>query len=830
MPQRSSVVLLILIDGLRHDYVNEKTSPFLYNLALRNVTGKIRETFAFQLRPAFFAGLYPEACDVAHMYMYDPANSPFAAGIDQGVTTYQELDRIARKIEAERGHTASSIYSYSPEIPLNLLRYFTLSEKYDIQDPGSLGQHGTLFDKLRQADKKWLWIAYPTHDQTTTAICQVFNSKIDQEDYAFIYLHFAEVDWAGHEYGPGSTQQQAALSQVDTAIRDIYSAVNRRYANVKSLVFGDHGMVAIKNTVDIEERLKNLPLKLEQDYVYFLDSTQARFWFRNELARQVITEMLEGMPDGQTLTDDDLSRLHFRFPHNKFGDLIWVAGDSRVIFPNFFQRNKPPVGMHGYLPEVVDNWAAFILTGVERNISLPDPLDLVEVYPALLEMLELTDVSLSASLADSELAQMAATSASPLDLSIVIPTYNRAERLKNCLFHLQDQSHPHQRFEIVIVDDGSQDSTATIVADFAKQADIPTRYCYQENRGPAAARNQGILAARGKIILFLGDDTYANVHLVEAHLQAHSRWPEIGAAIVGHVEVIPERAMFPFEMWNHRAGAQFAFDLIENADNLNFNFFYTSNASVKARMLRTHGLFDENFESALFEDTELACRLQSQGLLLKYSSEAVVHHDHPTDLSIFVDRQHKAGQIAVRLWEKFPSTRILVTPNWCNPLLLVSQEEIQKLVQWAEKTNAALAAEQIPAADRARKTDDLLDLSRLILDRYYALGFLEAIKLSNARVTHPDELPPQIVFSIKESKRLHEDQKWLGETLVRVIEERDELLPFKPKYEQLMFERGRVFVRAGRWVQDLSDKIILALPRPVRNTYFKLRGLPAPGN
>lgn len=90
-------------------------------------------------------------------------------------------------------------------------------------------------------------------------------------------------------------------------------------------------------------------------------------------------------------------------------------------------------------------------------------------------------------------------------LSVIIPTFNRSELLLLALASVVAQTvRPH---EIIVVDDGSTDATQDVLADFARQhADIELRVLRQENRGPSAARNAGVMAARGELIAFLDDD------------------------------------------------------------------------------------------------------------------------------------------------------------------------------------------------------------------------------------------------------------------------------------------------------------------------------------
>jgi hypothetical protein len=100
---------------------------------------------------------------------------------------------------------------------------------------------------------------------------------------------------------------------------------------------------------------------------------------------------------------------------------------------------------------------------------------------------------------------------------------------------------------------------------------------------------------------------------------------------------------------------QFAFDDIRRMPRLDYRFFYTSNVSVKRGFLTTTGtLFDTTFRYAAFEDTELAYRLQQQGLTLHYVDGARAAHDHVIDVEGFVRREERAGEMAVNLYRKHP--------------------------------------------------------------------------------------------------------------------------------------------------------------------------------
>lgn len=97
-------------------------------------------------------------------------------------------------------------------------------------------------------------------------------------------------------------------------------------------------------------------------------------------------------------------------------------------------------------------------------------------------------------------------------VSIIVPTYNRAELLPLSLESIRAQTWDD--WELIIVDDGGQDDTAAVVEEFATSIPQPVRYVWRENGGPALARNSGLDVAQGKYVAFLdSDDRWLPHHL-----------------------------------------------------------------------------------------------------------------------------------------------------------------------------------------------------------------------------------------------------------------------------------------------------------------------------
>jgi glycosyltransferase involved in cell wall biosynthesis len=213
-----------------------------------------------------------------------------------------------------------------------------------------------------------------------------------------------------------------------------------------------------------------------------------------------------------------------------------------------------------------------------------------------------------------------------MSVSVIIPTYNRAEVLRKTLQGYAEQCGDHRLLEVLVVDDGSRDHTSSVVGEWPQSSSVSLRYLPQENRGLAVARNHGIREAAGELILFGDDDIIPSRNMVAEHVAWHCRFPEENVGVLGYVDWAPEIHPTPFMVWANLYGAQFNFGRFQPGMELHFYHAYFCNTSVKASFLRQNGVFDENFRKYGWEDIELSYRLYQKGYRVRYSPEAVGYH------------------------------------------------------------------------------------------------------------------------------------------------------------------------------------------------------------
>jgi glycosyltransferase involved in cell wall biosynthesis len=211
-------------------------------------------------------------------------------------------------------------------------------------------------------------------------------------------------------------------------------------------------------------------------------------------------------------------------------------------------------------------------------------------------------------------------------LSIIIPTFNRRDLLLKALAGYDRQTAHGDILEILVIDDGSTDATPAAVAKYAETSRLAVRCLVNPKKGQASARNQGIRAACGSLILLADDDIVPAPNLVSEHVGWLRQHSADNFAVLGHVNWAPEIHPTPFMEWLGTDGVLFGFRRLSPGEEVGPHYFYSCNISFKRDFLIREGMFDENFRAYGYEDIELGYRLISKGLRVLYNPAAIGFH------------------------------------------------------------------------------------------------------------------------------------------------------------------------------------------------------------
>ncbi len=234
-------------------------------------------------------------------------------------------------------------------------------------------------------------------------------------------------------------------------------------------------------------------------------------------------------------------------------------------------------------------------------------------------------------------------------ISVVVPTYNRLETLRHVIPSLLAQDQPRAAFEVVVADSNSTDGTAEYLAGVAQEHPF-VRHLPGPYTGRASARNAGIGAARGDIVLFTDADIIASSDLLARHLAHHER-PGSRAVVGMEVQVSSYD-----DYLKKRDARELRAPLHgEKPKRLSWLYFLTGNASAQRAELDRVGRFDEDFTGYGHEDLELGYRLQHAGIAIEYEPAAVNYHWHPVPWDEQQRKYELAGKSTVRFYRKHPA-------------------------------------------------------------------------------------------------------------------------------------------------------------------------------
>ena len=264
---------------------------------------------------------------------------------------------------------------------------------------------------------------------------------------------------------------------------------------------------------------------------------------------------------------------------------------------------------------------------------------------------------------------------------------------------LAAQSIQKHRYEVIVVDDGSKDATPEVCRDFASRMQL--KYLHIENSGISAAKNAGILASGGGILLFADDDDIADARLLEEHVKAHEEHPQENVAVLGYTTWAPTLSVTPLMRYVTEIGRfLFAYGNLEDGQMLDFTYFWGGRSSCKRSFLAKHGVFNRQFRFGS-EDVELGYRLSKFGFCVVFHRAAVSYMTRALTFEGFCDRCERQGEALCRFSRLHDDPIVQQYCQLADPFIDNRAVAVDPEARWSEV--ASLFREKVDEAGRVER-------------------------------------------------------------------------------------------------------------------------------
>lgn len=313
-----------------------------------------------------------------------------------------------------------------------------------------------------------------------------------------------------------------------------------------------------------------------------------------------------------------------------------------------------------------------------------------------------------------------------LSLSVVIPSHQRRKRLTEVLEALAQQSLPSERFEVIVVLDGSTDGSAEAVLGL----DLPyrLRLLEQPHSGTAAARNRGAEVAEEPVLVFLDDDLVPEPQFLAEHSEAHADGAQDRVVLGDCPLELRDHSLWSLAM---REAWQDHFTRKAEPDHVwTYVDYSAGNSSLRRSFFRETGGFDERFRRR-YEDEELGVRLLARGARLAFRPEARVWHRLDTRFRTQLAQEREAAYHDVLLARTHPQVLPQLTlarlarpgrPGMSPRAFRAYRHPV------ASERFARLALPLVDVLDAWRRRRPWKRLTSILLAHAYVLGLRDALR------------------------------------------------------------------------------------------------------
>jgi hypothetical protein len=374
---KNSLPLFIMIDACGWEIV--KNDPFGKDFA--PYRHKLESVFGYSSTcvPSILSGRWPVEHRNWCYFVYDPKNSPFRAlrplrWLPTALTSRRIVRRLLTKLVKRKLNFRGYFDLYN--IPFKYISLYDFTEKKSPLKPGGMNRGPNIFDFLTRRHIPY-FVSDP--DLSERQNLDRLLEQIEAEEIDFAFMYWPGLDGLLHMVGNQSPEISARLRIYEKWLGELLEVAKQHYEETPLYAFSDHGMANCDEHLDLKRKIEVLPVAMEKDYAVVYDSTMARFWFFNERARQVITQGLQGVPQGRIIPDAELEEMRALFPDRYFGELIFLVKEGVLIVPSHMGE-RPITAMHGYHPSEKHSYATLFTNRAELPVpvsAIPDVFKLM---------------------------------------------------------------------------------------------------------------------------------------------------------------------------------------------------------------------------------------------------------------------------------------------------------------------------------------------------------------------------------------------------------------------------------------------------------------------
>ena len=381
---------MIFIDAFSSKYLDKDFAPFLYALQQEGHVKHVTSLPAFMgIGTTIFSGTWP-ATNGAWTNFIKKNHEDISFSLIQYLFSFFSLipnDRLSWDLRYLTYRILKKPVPIPNQIPSHLVNFFKSKVEAPLYSDDFLNDIPTLFTTLNNFKKSFTIINQFMDSDEKVAKRTIEYLKLGNCS-DLVYLKFSSLDIFGHEFGPSSNPNHNRVRIIDNLINEIINEADKSSEDFKFIIFSDHGMSPILKYFDIQAHLKDISEQVIKDYLIFIDSTMARFWFNNNEARKEITNLLTEKKDGYILSDLYLQENNLPINKKEYGELIFALKEGIVMQPDFFHKNSIMKGMHGHFDSIYDK-PILIIYPSKFNDNNKNNVRFIDIMPTTLKLLDI---------------------------------------------------------------------------------------------------------------------------------------------------------------------------------------------------------------------------------------------------------------------------------------------------------------------------------------------------------------------------------------------------------------------------------------------------------